>query len=587
MPKRAPKSPEGGNAATEPAPVPVAKEQLAFVPIRLADLVLNPELQCRAKGLDADTVDEYAAAMRDGAVFPPVKVIDVDGTLFLVDGWHREAASRKTMAAHINAIVETGTWEDALVAAAQANPTHGLRRTNDDKRKAVILLLSSAKYAGLSGRKLGEVARVSHTHVDAVRQHYGLKPGQVLTVEMRKRHDGEATGEWVSLQTGAEKWVVKVLDAVRRASVDELARQSDHNKDEVRRGIDLRLAELQTEPWPWSADKTDEARDERAATLDDIDDIRAALTAEGCPRAKELLRVLTDEPQLRNPYGYDHFDRLAREWARRPALLAELAEARSRREADVAANPGELARRVTNIKDPAGQLAAFLAAPPEVQRACYVQDFVKENRDRLVDGEYRAAWALVGTCADCADPTCTGWTRPATNLACVRCGRTADQVAKLIDGGLHTAAVLLNHDGFGICPVEGVIIDAATVDLVELLERETGGAEPAWFSKVPSVVRSALRTWRERVRPTRVGYAVEPEKPPVVEDDGELPSWWKEGIELGLEPDEDDGRLTHPVTGRMLVRRDGKMLGLEPEGEDGPTFEGLNDAMMWLGEGVA
>jgi hypothetical protein len=64
-----------------------------------------------------------------------------------------------------------GTWADALWAAAAANQEHdkvGRRRTNLDKRRAVTLALRARPQA--SNRAIAKQVRVSHTHVNNVKQ---------------------------------------------------------------------------------------------------------------------------------------------------------------------------------------------------------------------------------------------------------------------------------------------------------------------------------------------------------------------------------------------------------------------------------
>ena len=64
----------------------------------VADLILDPEMQCR-EGVDEATVRRYATAMGNGAEFPAIGVALVDGVPFVVDGWHRvkaHAAARQS-----------------------------------------------------------------------------------------------------------------------------------------------------------------------------------------------------------------------------------------------------------------------------------------------------------------------------------------------------------------------------------------------------------------------------------------------------------------------------------------------------------
>lgn len=86
-------------------------------------------------------VEEYAAAMADGCAFPPV-VVYYDGTdYWLADGFHRREARKVVGFTDVEADVRQGTRRDAVLHSVGANADHGLRRTNEDKRRAVRKLL--------------------------------------------------------------------------------------------------------------------------------------------------------------------------------------------------------------------------------------------------------------------------------------------------------------------------------------------------------------------------------------------------------------------------------------------------------------
>lgn len=140
--------------------------------------------QSRA-AINDDTVAEYAEALEGGAEFPPVTVYH-DGTdYWLADGFHRVAAYRAAGRAEIPADVRQGDRRAAVLHSCGANASHGLRRTNADKRRAVMVLLEDAEWSGKSENWMAATCRVSRTLVRAILQegHLVEKQDAVRTVE--------------------------------------------------------------------------------------------------------------------------------------------------------------------------------------------------------------------------------------------------------------------------------------------------------------------------------------------------------------------------------------------------------------------
>lgn len=97
--------------------------------IKIADLDLS--LQTRA-GTDADTINNYAEAMADGAQFPDVTVFTDGSHYWLADGFHRVMAAKVNGKATIAADVRKGTEDDAVVFGGTANNKQGKRPTMAD-----------------------------------------------------------------------------------------------------------------------------------------------------------------------------------------------------------------------------------------------------------------------------------------------------------------------------------------------------------------------------------------------------------------------------------------------------------------------
>lgn len=65
--------------------------------------------------------------------------------------------------------VRQGTRRDAILYSVGANETHGLRRTNEDKRRAVMTLLSDEEWSRWSNNEIAQKCGVSHTFVNGMR----------------------------------------------------------------------------------------------------------------------------------------------------------------------------------------------------------------------------------------------------------------------------------------------------------------------------------------------------------------------------------------------------------------------------------
>lgn len=134
----------------------------------------DPELQARA-GINQETVDEYAELMAaqgfDEKSWPHLVVFsdeDGDGRFWPGDGWHRGAAAQQAGLKWWTCEIRLGTREDALWYALGANKSHGLRRSNADKRRAVELALKArpelsdraiAEHCGVGNKFVGDLRR--------------------------------------------------------------------------------------------------------------------------------------------------------------------------------------------------------------------------------------------------------------------------------------------------------------------------------------------------------------------------------------------------------------------------------------------
>ena len=120
--------------------------------------------------IDMDAVGDYADAIKAGTELPPIVVFNDGAEHWLADGFHRYHAHKQAGRVSISADVRSGTLDDAKLFASGANASHGLRRTNEDKRRAVQMTLSVQSSAEWSDTKVAEHCGVSVPFVSAIRR---------------------------------------------------------------------------------------------------------------------------------------------------------------------------------------------------------------------------------------------------------------------------------------------------------------------------------------------------------------------------------------------------------------------------------
>lgn len=142
--------------------------------LRLQEIETLPELQPRV-ALLTEVVEDYRDRYRSDPAWPnagmamdPLGVIvTAEGRILLWDGFHRHAAGRAAEILMFPVEASHGTFESALRKSLGANSKHGLRRTQEDKQRAVTKALSY--WPEKSNRDIAEICNVSHTMVNDYR----------------------------------------------------------------------------------------------------------------------------------------------------------------------------------------------------------------------------------------------------------------------------------------------------------------------------------------------------------------------------------------------------------------------------------
>jgi len=141
--------------------------------------------------IDEHVVAEYAELYSSGVDLPPVVVFFDGATYWLADGFHRYYANKKINSDYVFAHVHQGLRRDAILYSVGANAQHGLRRTNADKRKAVLIVLEDEEWSQWSNREIARRCGVGEKLVRRTRDGLSAAKPQMgqksYTVKYKRR----------------------------------------------------------------------------------------------------------------------------------------------------------------------------------------------------------------------------------------------------------------------------------------------------------------------------------------------------------------------------------------------------------------
>jgi ParB-like chromosome segregation protein Spo0J len=131
--------------------------------------------------LNQDVVKDYAEAMREGAVFPPIIVYHDGSDYWLADGFHRYFATKANATASIDADVRTGTLRDAILFSFSANdPTkRGLSPTAEDLRNIIRNMLLDEEWSKWTNSEIARHVGVSKMTVGRIKASMTEQPKEV------------------------------------------------------------------------------------------------------------------------------------------------------------------------------------------------------------------------------------------------------------------------------------------------------------------------------------------------------------------------------------------------------------------------
>jgi hypothetical protein len=124
----------------------------------------DPSTQHRAR-IDPQVVAKYAALMKDGVEFPPIKVWWDGEQYWLTDGFHRIAAAERAKLLELACEVSLGSLEDARWDSYSVNGTHGSPRTAQETKRIISLALKHSNAGFLSSTEIAKHLHISEATV--------------------------------------------------------------------------------------------------------------------------------------------------------------------------------------------------------------------------------------------------------------------------------------------------------------------------------------------------------------------------------------------------------------------------------------
>lgn len=203
--------------------------------LNLGVLVLEPKLQSRVE-IDESAVSDYSDAIELGDKFPPVLAYFDGIHYYLTDGYHRYHAHKRAGKASIEVEVVNGTFRDAIFHATSVNSKHGMRRSNADKRKAVMTLLEDFEWEGMTSTEIARHCGVSVAFVSNLRNVSGKQTEGTVKY---KTPDGEIKEKKKSPGRPAKEPELKeevkpeVQDDHTKEAIDMLMAENEQLKDRV------------------------------------------------------------------------------------------------------------------------------------------------------------------------------------------------------------------------------------------------------------------------------------------------------------------------------------------------------------------
>ena len=148
--------------------------------ISIDRIICDPRCQQREQ-LDGETLADYTQTWLSGGKLPAVKIMQQGDDYWLYDGFHTLQSAKDARITTIEAEVTEGTLRDAILASVGVNANHGLRRSNQTKRNAVMTLLKDEEWRKWSNVEIAKKCKVSESLVRSIRKkHPELQNNEII-----------------------------------------------------------------------------------------------------------------------------------------------------------------------------------------------------------------------------------------------------------------------------------------------------------------------------------------------------------------------------------------------------------------------
>jgi len=142
--------------------------------IELKNIRLDGGTQPRKK-IHEEHVANLTEVLLNGGKMKEDPTVYFDGKHYwLADGFHRYHANKRAGYDKVACIVINGTKRDAFIFSLGANATHGMPRTNEEKRDTVITALNDPEICEMKDREIARICNVSNMTVGRIRKELSL-----------------------------------------------------------------------------------------------------------------------------------------------------------------------------------------------------------------------------------------------------------------------------------------------------------------------------------------------------------------------------------------------------------------------------